>query len=71
MDAHQMVMELLRRVAAGDPEDIAELYADEVAWNLDWPAGLTGAPSRGSDTGRLVQGSPSTSASSPNTTLPN
>ena len=39
MDTRQTVNELLRRVAAGDPEQIAQLYADEVDWRLDWPDG--------------------------------
>ncbi|MFE9450954.1 nuclear transport factor 2 family protein [Streptomyces sp. NPDC006739] len=32
-----VVDELLRRLGAGDPERIAELYADDVDWKLDWP----------------------------------
>jgi len=32
-------MELLRRVAVGDPERIADLYAEEVDWKLGWPSG--------------------------------
>jgi uncharacterized protein len=39
VDTRQTVDELLRRVAAGDPEQIAQLYADEVDWRLDWPDG--------------------------------
>lgn len=39
MDTRATVMELLRRIAAGDPRSIAELYADEVDWLIDWPAG--------------------------------
>ncbi len=39
MGTRETVDELLRRVAVGDPEKIAELYADEVAWMLDWPEG--------------------------------
>ncbi|MFD6155358.1 nuclear transport factor 2 family protein [Nocardia sp. NPDC060256] len=30
--------ELLRRIGSGDADAIAELYADEVDWKLDWPA---------------------------------
>jgi uncharacterized protein len=33
------VEELLRRIGAGDPDEIAQLYADEVDWRLDWPDG--------------------------------
>ncbi|MET9557578.1 nuclear transport factor 2 family protein [Streptomyces sp. NPDC006645] len=33
----QVVQELLSRIGAGDPDRIAELYADEVDWQLDWP----------------------------------
>ncbi|MHC3467232.1 nuclear transport factor 2 family protein [Streptomyces sp. 7R007] len=32
-----VVEELLRRIAAGDPERIAALYAEHVDWRLDWP----------------------------------
>lgn len=32
-----VVDELLRRLAAGTPDDVAELYADRVDWRLDWP----------------------------------
>ncbi|MGN5631559.1 nuclear transport factor 2 family protein [Streptomyces sp. AC154] len=31
------VEELLRRIGAGDPERIAELYAERGDWKLDWP----------------------------------
>ncbi|WP_326593449.1 nuclear transport factor 2 family protein [Streptomyces brevispora] len=31
------VQELLRRIGEGDPERIAELYAERVDWKLDWP----------------------------------
>ncbi|TXL91742.1 nuclear transport factor 2 family protein [Streptomyces sp. IB2014 016-6] len=33
----QVVQELLRRIGAGDPDRIGELYAEEVDWELDWP----------------------------------
>lgn len=33
----QVVQELLGRMGEGDPGRIAELYADEVDWRLDWP----------------------------------
>ena len=39
MDTRQTVTELLGRIAAGDPARIAELYADQVAWQLNWPRG--------------------------------
>ncbi|PXX65590.1 hypothetical protein DFR70_104655 [Nocardia tenerifensis] len=32
-----VVTELLRRIGSGDADAIAELYADEVDWRLDWP----------------------------------
>ncbi|MEV7289318.1 nuclear transport factor 2 family protein [Streptomyces sp. NPDC093252] len=32
-----VVEELLRRIAAGDPERVAELYADDTDWKLSWP----------------------------------
>ncbi|MER6025912.1 nuclear transport factor 2 family protein [Streptomyces sp. NPDC001851] len=32
------VEELLHRIGQGDPERIAELYADGCDWRLDWPA---------------------------------
>ncbi|WP_024805937.1 nuclear transport factor 2 family protein [Nocardia sp. BMG51109] len=32
-----IVQELLRRIAAGDPGRIAELYAPEVDWKVNWP----------------------------------
>ncbi|WP_431040549.1 nuclear transport factor 2 family protein [Streptomyces sp. P1-3] len=31
------VEELLRRIGEGDPERIAELYAEQADWKLDWP----------------------------------
>ncbi|MEU4544174.1 nuclear transport factor 2 family protein [Nonomuraea dietziae] len=31
------VEELLRRIGEGDPERIAELYAEGADWKLDWP----------------------------------
>ncbi|MEU6117839.1 nuclear transport factor 2 family protein [Streptomyces sp. NPDC047117] len=32
-----VVTELLRRIGEGEPERIAELYADDADWKLDWP----------------------------------
>jgi ketosteroid isomerase-like protein len=31
-------VEFLRRMAAGEPERIAEVFAEKVDWRLDWPA---------------------------------
>ena len=39
MDTRQTVNELLRRVADGDPERIAALYAERISWKLNWPDG--------------------------------
>lgn len=33
----QVIEELLRRIGAGDPTRIAELYADGADWKLAWP----------------------------------
>ncbi|MEU1799659.1 nuclear transport factor 2 family protein [Streptomyces sp. NPDC019937] len=33
----EVVEELLRRIGGGDPEHIAELYAERGDWKLDWP----------------------------------
>ncbi|MEV8405766.1 nuclear transport factor 2 family protein [Streptomyces niveus] len=43
----QVVQELLGRIGAGDPDRIAELYADGADWRLDWPEaehGRAGTP---------------------------
>ncbi|SFB20815.1 hypothetical protein SAMN05216266_106126 [Amycolatopsis marina] len=32
-----VVEELLRRIGAGDPERVAELYAEPSDWKLNWP----------------------------------
>ncbi|QFG22090.1 nuclear transport factor 2 family protein [Actinomadura sp. WMMB 499] len=32
-----VVEELLGRIAGGDPEQIAAMYAERVDWRLDWP----------------------------------
>ncbi|GLY71459.1 nuclear transport factor 2 family protein [Amycolatopsis taiwanensis] len=32
-----VVEEVLRRIAEGDPDRVAELYADGADWKLDWP----------------------------------
>lgn len=39
MSTRETVNELLRRIAAGDHEKIAELYAERVSWKLNWPIG--------------------------------
>lgn len=36
--------ELLRRIGAGDPDRIAELYADQGDWKLNWPQDEHGRP---------------------------
>ncbi|GAA4029319.1 nuclear transport factor 2 family protein [Allokutzneria multivorans] len=37
MTTRDTVMELLRRIGEGDPARIAELYAPQTDWQLDWP----------------------------------
>lgn len=37
-DTRAIVQEFLTRVAAGDPDRIAALFAEEVDWQLNWPA---------------------------------
>jgi ketosteroid isomerase-like protein len=39
VSTRETVDELLRRIAAGDPQQIAQLYAEEVDWRLGWPDG--------------------------------
>jgi hypothetical protein len=39
VNTRETVDELLHRVAAGDPERIAQLFAEDVDWKLDWPEG--------------------------------
>ncbi|QWF80327.1 nuclear transport factor 2 family protein [Amycolatopsis sp. CA-230715] len=36
-ETHAVVAELLRRIAEGDPDRIAELYAPVVDWRVSWP----------------------------------
>jgi uncharacterized protein len=36
-NTRSVVQELLRRIGDGDPERIAELYAQQGDWKLDWP----------------------------------
>ncbi len=36
-DTRAAVRQLLGRIGEGDPERIAELYADDCDWQLDWP----------------------------------
>ncbi|MDP9869532.1 MULTISPECIES: nuclear transport factor 2 family protein [Streptosporangium] len=38
MTIRATVEELLRRIGEGDPDKIAELYAERVDWQVDWPA---------------------------------
>lgn len=37
MSTRDVVQDLLRRIGEGDPDRIAELYADGADWKLDWP----------------------------------
>ncbi|MFF0160899.1 nuclear transport factor 2 family protein [Streptomyces sp. NPDC005263] len=37
-----VVQDLLLRIGEGDPEQIAELYAERVDWKLNWPEGEHG-----------------------------
>ncbi|MGC0407110.1 ketosteroid isomerase-like protein [Streptomyces sp. SAI-195] len=39
-----VVEELLRRIGTGDPGHIAELYAEQSDWRLDWPEVEHGRP---------------------------
>ncbi|MEU0334349.1 nuclear transport factor 2 family protein [Streptomyces sp. NPDC006193] len=36
-ETRSAVRELLRRIGQGDPESVAELYAEGCDWRLDWP----------------------------------
>lgn len=36
-ETRTVVEELLRRIGEGDPERVAELYAERSDWKLDWP----------------------------------
>ncbi|MFC7547542.1 nuclear transport factor 2 family protein [Plantactinospora sp. GCM10030261] len=38
MDTREVVQDLLGRIGEGDPDRIAEAYAERVDWRLDWPA---------------------------------
>lgn len=42
-ETRAVVEELLRRISADDPVDIAGLYAEEVDWRLGWPDDEHGA----------------------------
>jgi len=37
MTIRDVVQELLSRIGEGDPERIAEMYAEHSDWKLDWP----------------------------------
>ncbi|QUH00664.1 nuclear transport factor 2 family protein [Saccharopolyspora erythraea] len=37
MATRTVVEELLRRIGESDPDGIAELYAEQCDWKLDWP----------------------------------
>jgi len=39
VDTRETVDELLRRIAVGNPTSIAELYAEQISWKLNWPTG--------------------------------
>lgn len=39
VDTRETVNELLRRITVGDPTNIAELYAEQISWKLNWPTG--------------------------------
>lgn len=41
-DTRAVIDELLRRIGEGDPERIAELYAEQCDWKLGWPEGEHG-----------------------------
>jgi ketosteroid isomerase-like protein len=38
-DTRVVVAELMTRIAAGDPDRVADLFAEPVDWQLTWPAG--------------------------------
>ena len=38
MNTRATVQELLSRIGSGDPEHIAAMYAEQVDWQLSWPA---------------------------------
>lgn len=38
-DTRAVVAELMVRIAAGDPDRVADLFAEPVDWQLTWPAG--------------------------------
>ncbi|MEU5838338.1 nuclear transport factor 2 family protein [Streptomyces diacarni] len=42
-DTRALVHELLRRIGEGDPELVAELYAEHVDWKLSWPESQHGS----------------------------
>ncbi|WP_077800855.1 nuclear transport factor 2 family protein [Streptomyces sp. JHA26] len=44
LSTRTVVEELLQRIGGGDPEHIAELYAEEGDWKLDWPEAEHGRP---------------------------
>ncbi|AXL92747.1 ketosteroid isomerase [Streptomyces sp. CB09001] len=43
-NTRSVVEDLLRRIGTGDPEHIAELYAERGDWMLDWPEAEHGRP---------------------------
>ncbi len=38
-DTRKIVAELMVRIADGDPDRVADLFAEPVDWQLSWPAG--------------------------------
>jgi uncharacterized protein len=44
MDTRAAVEELLNRIGCGDPERIADMYAEHVDWQLNWPEDEHGGP---------------------------
>jgi uncharacterized protein len=43
MSTRAVVEDLLDRIGSGDPELVAQAYAEEVDWRLDWPQDEHGA----------------------------
>jgi ketosteroid isomerase-like protein len=43
MSTRTAVEDLLGRIGTGDPDLVAQAYADEVDWRLDWPEDQHGA----------------------------
>lgn len=65
-----VVDRLLRAIAAGEPTQIAGVYAEHVSWQLAWPEDDMTAPYRGFVIDRLVPTSKTITAPSPNLRCP-